>query len=106
MCESGMSEKKRTTYTHTPDSAKNLAAEPLIANRLIHIKKNAIAKKCHTLITKKKRQCVPYPCNIKQRKNVIFFAKLSCLSLRGPNPNVIIDVTSFCWLRADEPLFH
>jgi hypothetical protein len=70
---------------------------------------------------KKKRHCqkMPYPyhqkekapvryrpCNIKQRENVIFFAKLSCLSLRGPNPNVIIDVTSFCWLRADEPLLH
>ena len=54
-----MEREEKTTHTNThthPDSAKNLAAEPLIANRLIHIEeKNAIAKKCHTLITKREK---------------------------------------------------
>lgn len=111
MCQSRMSEKeKKTTYTHphTPDSAKNLAAEPLIANRLIHMKekKTPLPKNAIPLSPKKKAPVRYRPCNIKQRENVIFFAKLSCLSLRGPNPNVVIDVASFCWLLADEPLLH
>jgi hypothetical protein len=56
-----VSEKRKNhTHPHTPDSAKNLAAEPLIANRLIHMKE-------------KKRHCqkMPYPYHQKKSASAL-----------------------------------